>query len=67
MILRGNKNFPSNKDIILDYNRIYSGSGIRTNSKYYKWLVSLLNPKSNTRILDVSCGEGECPLLHCFA
>lgn len=48
----------SSRDIILDYNRIYSGSGIRTSSEYYKWLVGLLKPKPDTIILDVSCGEG---------
>ena len=47
-----------NKDIILDYNRIYSGPGIRTNSRYYKWLTGLLNPRSGSMLLDVSCGEG---------
>lgn len=52
------KNQPSSKDIISDYNRIYSGSGIRTNSAYYKWIVGLLRPRASTRILDVSCGEG---------
>jgi len=45
-------------DIILDYNRIYSGPGIRTNSAYYKWLVRLFNPKPDSKLLDVSCGEG---------
>lgn len=52
------KNQLSNKDIILDYNRIYSGSGIRTNSSYYRWLLKLLNAKSKSTLLDVSCGEG---------
>ena len=46
------------KDIILDYNRIYSGPGIRTTSRYYKWLVGLLDPKPGSILLDVSCGEG---------
>lgn len=53
-----NKDVPKDKDIILDYNRIYSGPGIRTNSGYYKWLVGLLQFKPNTIMLDVSCGEG---------
>jgi len=47
-----------NNNIISDYNRIYSGPGIRTNSAYYKWLARILNPKVNTKLLDVSCGEG---------
>jgi len=41
-----------------DYNRIYEGSGIRANSAYYRWLVSLIKPKPGSRLLDVSCGEG---------
>jgi SAM-dependent methyltransferase len=47
-----------NNNIISDYNRIYSGPGIRTNSAYYKWLARIFNPKVNTKLLDVSCGEG---------
>ena len=46
------------KDIIKDYNRIYSTSGLRTNSAYYRWIIKLLQPMPNTKILDVSCGEG---------
>ena len=46
------------KDIISDYNRIYSGPGIRTSSRYYKCLAGLFNPKPNSMLLDVSCGEG---------
>ncbi|MFA4934034.1 MAG: class I SAM-dependent methyltransferase [Candidatus Omnitrophota bacterium] len=53
-----NENQLSSKEIISDYNRIYSGPGIRTNSAYYRWLARLLNPKSGAKILDVSCGEG---------
>ena len=48
----------SNKEIIFDYNRIYSGPGIRTNSGYYRWIVKLLGLKPGKTILDVSCGEG---------
>ncbi|PIQ88142.1 MAG: hypothetical protein COV73_00430 [Candidatus Omnitrophica bacterium CG11_big_fil_rev_8_21_14_0_20_43_6] len=48
----------NNKDVILDYNKIYSGPGIRTNSAYYTWLVRLFNFKKQGRLLDVSCGEG---------
>lgn len=48
----------NSKDVISDYNRIYSGSGIRTNSAYYRWLVRLFNFKLNSKVLDVSCGEG---------
>jgi len=48
----------SDKEIISDYNRIYSGPGIRTNSGYYRWIVKLLGLKPGKTILDVSCGEG---------
>lgn len=44
--------------IIDDYNRIYEGSGIRANAAYYRWLISLIKPKPQSRLLDVSCGEG---------
>jgi len=44
--------------IIEDYNRIYESSGIRANSAYYRWLISLLKPRAGSRLLDVSCGEG---------
>jgi len=46
------------KDIILDYNRIYSGPGIRANSAYYRWLARLFNLRQAAMLLDVSCGEG---------
>lgn len=52
------RNQLSNKDIILDYNRIYSGPGLKANSGYYKWLLRLLQPRPNKTLLDVSCGEG---------
>lgn len=46
------------KNIANDYDRIYSTSGLRANTAYYRWLVKLLNPQANTKILDISCGEG---------
>jgi SAM-dependent methyltransferase len=45
-------------DITSDYNRLFSTSGIRAHSAYYRWILKLLNPKPNSRLLDVSCGEG---------
>lgn len=52
-----NKNL-NTSDIITDYNRIYSSTGLRGNSAYYRWLVRLLRPKPASTLLDVSCGEG---------
>lgn len=46
------------QDIIQDYNRIYSTCGLRANSAYYRWIIKLLRLKSNTKFLDVCCGEG---------
>lgn len=46
------------RDIIKDYNRIFSTSGLRTNTAYYRWIIKLLRPKPNSKLLDVSCGEG---------
>lgn len=52
------KNNIYTKDIIKDYDRIYSTSGLRANTAYYRWIIKVLQLKPNTRILDVSCGEG---------
>lgn len=51
-------NIINTKEIIKDYDRIYSTYGLRTNSAYYRWIIKLLQPKPNTNLLDVSCGEG---------
>lgn len=51
-------NEPRTKEIREDYNRIYATSGLRTNSAYYRWIIRVLDPKPNSRFLDVSCGEG---------
>lgn len=48
----------TDEDIISSYDTIYSGPGLRANSAYYRWLLKLLNPKPNVRLLDVACGEG---------
>jgi ubiquinone/menaquinone biosynthesis C-methylase UbiE len=46
------------QEIIKDYDRIYSTSGLRANTAYYRWIIGLLRPQPKTRMLDVSCGEG---------
>jgi len=46
------------KDIIRDYDRIFSTSGLKANSAYYKWIIKLMRLKPGTTLLDVSCGEG---------
>lgn len=46
------------KEIIKDYDRIYTTFGLRANSAYYRWIIKLLQPKPNSKVLDVSCGEG---------
>lgn len=51
-------NNPNTLEIIKDYDRIYSNFGLRTNSAYYRWIIKLLKLKPDTKILDVSCGEG---------
>jgi ubiquinone/menaquinone biosynthesis C-methylase UbiE len=45
-------------NIVADYNRIYSSTGLKANSAYYRWLIKLLRPKPESTLLDVSCGEG---------
>jgi ubiquinone/menaquinone biosynthesis C-methylase UbiE len=52
------KTNPDTSDIITDYNRIYSTTGIRAHSAYYRWILRLLQPKPKSLFLDVSCGEG---------
>lgn len=49
---------PCIKEVRDDYNRIYSTSGLRTNSAYYRWIMRVLNPSPKSCFLDVSCGEG---------
>lgn len=44
-------------DISSEYDRIYSTHGLRANTAYYKWIVSLLKVKKGN-FLDIACGEG---------
>jgi SAM-dependent methyltransferase len=41
-----------------EYDRIYTGAGIRQTDSFYAWLVGLMQPARGTRLLDISCGEG---------
>jgi len=45
-------------DISKDYDRIFSTHGLRAESSYYKWIISMLGDMKNKALLDISCGEG---------
>lgn len=40
------------------YERIFSTSGLRDEGSFYRWIIRLIKPQANARILDVACGEG---------
>ena len=41
------------------YDRIYDEKGIRHAQSHFHWILSRLPLKSGTRLLDMSCGEGQ--------
>lgn len=45
-------------DISKDYDRIFSTHGLRTETSYYRWIISILGDMKNKALLDISCGEG---------
>lgn len=51
-------NFKDRKNEIANaYDRIYATHGLRSSTKYYKWIASLLKPRKG-KFLDCACGEG---------
>ena len=40
------------------YNGLHAAGHLVQRDSFYKWLVSLLSPLPNKRLLDVSCGQG---------
>ena len=40
------------------YNQIYADEGILLRDSFYLWLISLLKPKPDRLLVDISCGEG---------
>lgn len=40
------------------YDDIYGDEGIQLLDSFYLWLLSLVNPRPGSRLLDVSCGQG---------
>lgn len=46
------------KEILKDYDRIFSTHGLRAESSYYRWIISLLGNMKDRALLDISCGEG---------
>lgn len=45
-------------DSRLAYDSIYTDAGIHLLDSFYIWLLNLIKPPANARLLDVSCGEG---------
>lgn len=48
----------SKKEVSQDYDRIFSTHGLRTETSYYRWIISILGDMKNKVLLDISCGEG---------
>lgn len=46
------------KEISKDYDRIFSTHGLRTETSYYRWIISILGDMNSKALLDISCGEG---------
>lgn len=42
-----------------DYNSIYRGEGISQMDSFFIWILRLLDPRPGSRLLDISCGEGQ--------
>jgi SAM-dependent methyltransferase len=40
------------------YDRLHAAGHLRQRDSFYKWLVGLLRPSPDKRLLDVSCGQG---------
>jgi SAM-dependent methyltransferase len=40
------------------YNKIFQSSGILHKDSLYNWIIDLIRPESDRRLLDVACGEG---------
>lgn len=52
------KNSIKKKEIKEFYDNIYKKGDIRDNIRLYCWVISLINPRPLTRLLDVGCGVG---------
>jgi len=48
----------SKRELQDSYNAIFSSSGLKECSSYYKWIFRLLNLKTDDKLLDVACGAG---------
>lgn len=52
------KNLKSKKEIANDYDRIFSGDGLREEMHYYRFILSIIGELKDKTLLDVACGEG---------
>ena len=48
----------SKKEVLKDYDRIFSTHGLRAGTSYYRWIISLLGDMKGRALVDISCGEG---------
>lgn len=40
------------------YDGVYAKGDIRDNERLYRWILNLLHPEKNKRLLDIGCGSG---------
>jgi len=45
------------------YNQIYRKSGILLRDSFYLWIIHILKPRTGSRLLDISCGQGKLVIL----
>jgi SAM-dependent methyltransferase len=48
----------SARDSSRGYDQLHDSGYLRQRESFYKWLLSLLRPRTGLRLLDVSCGQG---------
>lgn len=45
-------------DLAAYYDQMFLAGGLRDSDALYRWVLSVLSPKPNSRILDAACGQG---------
>ena len=55
--LRG-RHIDSTMDVLQMYDSLHDAGYLRQRDSFYKWLLSLLQPRPGQTLLDISCGQG---------